>query len=87
VAGRLDLASSNPARISVTLFRADARHRGRSHPFAKLGVPTRTSSIWDYGYGNVFHHTKQDTLDQLSPKVCKITGDVILQTVWMLDVR
>jgi len=56
-------------------------------PFAKLGVPTADIIDLDYGYGNVFHHTKQDTLDKLSPKSLQITGDVILQTVWMLDVR
>ncbi len=56
-------------------------------PFAKLGVPTADIIDLDYGYGNVFHHTNQDTLDKLSPKSLQIAGDVILQTVWMLDVR
>ena len=56
-------------------------------PFAKLSVPTADIIDLDYGYGNVFHHTKQDTLDKLSPKSLQIAGDVILQTVWMLDVR
>jgi glutaminyl-peptide cyclotransferase len=56
-------------------------------PFARLGVPTADIIDLDYGYGNVFHHTNQDTLDKLSPKSLQIAGDVILQTVWMLDAR
>ena len=39
----------------------------------------------DYGYGNVFHHTPQDTLDKLSPKSIEIVGSVILETVRLLD--
>jgi glutaminyl-peptide cyclotransferase len=56
-------------------------------PFAKLGVPTADIIDLDYGYGNVFHHTTQDTLDKLSTKSFQVAGDVILQTVWMLDAR
>ena len=39
----------------------------------------------NYGYGNVFHHTPQDTLDKLSPKSMEIVGSVILETVRLLD--
>jgi hypothetical protein len=35
----------------------------------------------------VFHHSVEDTMDKLSPKSLQIAGDVILQTVWMLDAR
>ena len=56
-------------------------------PFVKLGVPSADLIDLDYGYGNVFHHSPQDTLDKLSPKSLQIVGDVILQTVWMLDAR
>ncbi len=56
-------------------------------PFVKLGVPCADLIDIEYGYGNVFHHTVQDTLDKLSPKSMQIVGDVILQTVWMLDAR
>ena len=56
-------------------------------PFARLGVPTADIIDLEYGYGNVFHHTNQDTLDKLSPKSFQIAGDVILQTVWLLDAR
>ncbi len=56
-------------------------------PFVKLGVPCADIIDLDYGYGNVFHHSPQDTMDKLSPKSLQIAGDVILQTVWMLDGR
>lgn len=56
-------------------------------PFVKLGVPSADLIDLEYGYGNVFHHSPQDTLDKLSPKSLQIVGDVILQTVWMLDAR
>jgi glutaminyl-peptide cyclotransferase len=56
-------------------------------PFVKLGVPCADIIDLDYGYGNVFHHSVQDTMDKLSPKSMQIAGDVILETVWMLDAR
>ena len=56
-------------------------------PFAKIGVPVADIIDLDYGYGNVFHHTPQDTIDKLSTKSLQIVGDVILQTVWYLDAR
>ncbi len=54
-------------------------------PFIKLGVPCADLIDLDYGYGNVFHHTPQDTLDKLSPKSIEIVGNVILETVRLLD--
>jgi glutaminyl-peptide cyclotransferase len=54
-------------------------------PFMRLGVPCADLIDLDYGYGNVFHHTPQDTLDKLSPKSIEIVGNVILQTVELLD--
>jgi glutaminyl-peptide cyclotransferase len=54
-------------------------------PFAKAGVPVADLIDFDYGYDNVFWHTPQDTLDKLSPKSLEITGDVLLETVRLLD--
>jgi Zn-dependent M28 family amino/carboxypeptidase len=56
-------------------------------PFVKLGVPCADLIDLDYGYNNVFHHSVEDTMDKLSPKSLQIAGDVILQTLWMLDAR
>ena len=54
-------------------------------PFVQRGVPCADLIDLDYGYGNVFHHTPQDTLDKLSPKSMEIVGSVILETVRLLD--
>jgi glutaminyl-peptide cyclotransferase len=54
-------------------------------PFVAHGVPSADLIDLDYGYGNVFHHTPQDTLDKLSPKSLEIVGSVILETVRLLD--
>jgi glutaminyl-peptide cyclotransferase len=56
-------------------------------PFVHMGVPCADLIDLDYGYGNVFHHTPQDTLDKLSPKSLEIVGNVILDTVRALDSR
>jgi glutaminyl-peptide cyclotransferase len=54
-------------------------------PFVERGVPSADLIDLDYGFGNVFHHTPQDTLDKLSPKSLEIVGSVILETVNLLD--
>ena len=54
-------------------------------PFVQRGVPSADLIDLDYGYGNVFHHTPQDTLDKLSAKSMEIVGSVILETVRLLD--
>jgi Zn-dependent M28 family amino/carboxypeptidase len=54
-------------------------------PFVERGVPSADLIDLEYGYGNVFHHTPQDTMDKLSPKSIEIVGKVILETVRMLD--
>lgn len=54
-------------------------------PFVRAGVPSVDLIDLDYGYGGVFHHTPQDTLDKLSPKSLQIVGDVILEAIRLLD--
>jgi len=54
-------------------------------PFLQLGVPSVDLIDFDYGYGNVFWHTPQDTVDKLSPKSLEIVGSVVLETVRLLD--
>jgi len=54
-------------------------------PFVKRGVPSADLIDFEYGYGNVFWHTPQDTVDKLSPKSLEIVGTVTLETVRMLD--
>jgi glutaminyl-peptide cyclotransferase len=56
-------------------------------PFVQRGVPSADLIDLDYGYGDVFHHTPQDTIDKLSPKSLEIVGNVILETMAMVDKR
>jgi Zn-dependent M28 family amino/carboxypeptidase len=54
-------------------------------PFLERGVPSADLIDFDYGYNNVFWHTPQDTVDKLSPKSLEIVGNVVLETVRLLD--
>jgi glutaminyl-peptide cyclotransferase len=54
-------------------------------PFVQKGVPSADIIDLDYGYGNAFHHTPQDTMDKLSPKSFQIVGDTVLETLRILD--
>ena len=54
-------------------------------PFSKIGVPVVDLIDFEYGYGNAFWHTKEDTVDKLSPKSFEIVGNVIMQTVQLID--
>lgn len=56
-------------------------------PFLKIGVPAVDLIDFTYGYNNVFWHTPQDTVDKLSPQSLAITGDVVLETVRLLNAR
>jgi len=56
-------------------------------PFVQRGVPSVDLIDFDYGYGNVFWHTAQDTVDKLSPNSLEIVGQVTLETVRLLDKR
>jgi len=54
-------------------------------PFMQKGVACADLIDFDYGYGNVFWHTPQDTVDKLSPKSLEIVGGTILETVGILN--
>ena len=54
-------------------------------PFARVGVPVADVIDIHYGYDNAYHHTTEDTLDKLSPKSLQVSGDVILETIRMLN--
>jgi Zn-dependent M28 family amino/carboxypeptidase len=56
-------------------------------PFAQRGVPVADIIDIDYGYNNVFHHTTQDTIDKLSPHSLEISGDVIWETMQLVNER
>lgn len=54
-------------------------------PFKEIGVPVVDLIDFDYGYWNAFWHNKEDSMDKLSPKSFEIVGNVIVQTVQLLD--
>lgn len=54
-------------------------------PFVQHGVPCVDLIDMDYGYGDSYHHTAQDTLDKVSGKSIEIVGQVVLRTIQMLD--
>jgi Zn-dependent M28 family amino/carboxypeptidase len=54
-------------------------------PFVKRGVPSIDIIDLDYGPNNSYHHTAQDTLDKVSARSLTIDGDVILETIRLLD--
>ncbi len=56
-------------------------------PFVRIGVPAADVIDLDYGYEDVFHHSTEDTLDKLSPRSLEIAGDVILETVALVNER
>jgi Zn-dependent M28 family amino/carboxypeptidase len=54
-------------------------------PFSQAGMPVADIIDLDYGYNNSYHHTTQDTVDKLSVDSLKISGDVILETIRLLN--
>jgi Zn-dependent M28 family amino/carboxypeptidase len=61
-------------------------------PFVQRGVPV--ADIIDYDYGphdaghpDGYHHTVEDTLDKISARSLTIDGDVLLETIRLLDQR
>lgn len=54
-------------------------------PFARIGVPVVDILDIDYGYNGVLHHSDEDTLDKESPKSLQIAGDVVLETVRLIN--
>ena len=56
-------------------------------PFVHRGVPCADIIDLDYGYGNAYHHTAEDTMDKLSAKSLTIAGDTFLETIHLLNQR
>ncbi|MBI4467299.1 MAG: M28 family peptidase [Acidobacteria bacterium] len=56
-------------------------------PFVHAGVPAVDLIDLDYGPGNRYWHTREDTLDKLSPRSFEIVGEVVLETIARLAQR
>lgn len=55
--------------------------------FVNRGVPSIDIIDLDYGPNNSYHHTAQDTMDKVSAHSLAIDGDVILETIRLIDQR
>ena len=40
---------------------------------------------FDYGPGNRYWHSREDTLDKVSPRSLQVVGDVLLEVIEELD--
>ncbi|MFQ5818056.1 MAG: M28 family peptidase [Terriglobia bacterium] len=56
-------------------------------PFLRAGVPAVDLIDYDYGPGNRYWHTADDTLDKLSARSFQVIGEVVLETLRRLEQR
>jgi Zn-dependent M28 family amino/carboxypeptidase len=56
-------------------------------PFVRRGVPSMDMIDIHYGPNDSFHHTAQDTMDKVSAHSLAVDGDVILETIRLIDQR
>ena len=56
-------------------------------PFVARNVPSVDVIDLDYGPNNSYHHTAQDTLDKISAHSLTIDGDVLLETIRLINQR
>jgi len=55
--------------------------------FVQRGVPSIDLIDLDYGPNDSFHHTAKDTIDKVSAHSLAVDGDVILETIRLIDNR
>ena len=82
-----DLVFQAATRLGYqSFFFADTQEIEDDHlPFLHTGVPVADIIDINYGYNDSFHHTTEDTVDKLSVKSLQISGDVILETIRLLN--
>jgi glutaminyl-peptide cyclotransferase len=56
-------------------------------PFLARGVPSIDIIDLDYGPNNSYHHTAQDTMDKISAHSLTVDGDVIMESIRLVDQR
>jgi glutaminyl-peptide cyclotransferase len=57
-------------------------------PFLQIGIPAAVLIDLSFGPGwasNAFWHTKQDTVDKLSPRSIETIGKIVLSSLWELS--
>mgnify|MGYP006302065541 CR=1 FL=1 len=53
-------------------------------PFADIGLPAINVIDFEYGPGNSYWHTPEDTMDKLSPRSLEIIGNTVMGLLWQL---
>jgi Zn-dependent M28 family amino/carboxypeptidase len=68
------------------------RHLGQAYavgddhlPFLKHGVPAIDLIDFEYGPGNSYWHTDEDTMDKLSANSFQVVGDIVLRMIKKLE--
>lgn len=83
----LDLFSEAAGRLGYSrfFFQKSTAVVDDHTPFLEAGVPSIDLIDFEYGPGNRYWHTSQDTLDKLSPRSLEIVGRVILEAIRLLS--
>ena len=68
-------------------FKTDGNIEDDHLPFLRRGVPSIDMIDMDYGPNNSYHHTAQDTMDKISAHSLTVDGDVIMESIRLLDQR
>jgi Zn-dependent M28 family amino/carboxypeptidase len=55
--------------------------------FVERSVPSIDIIDLDYGPGNSYHHTAQDTMDKVSARSLTIVGTVFLEMIRLINLR
>ena len=56
-------------------------------PFQKIGIPVIDLIDFNFGPGNAFWHTAQDSLDKISGESIAASADFAFQLIWAIALR
>ena len=93
---RLTLSVDTPPELARTTLRLAEELDIRDHvgyyphgnilddhrPFQELGIPSINLIDFEYGRGNRYWHTAEDSLDKLSADSLQTAGDLALHLLW-----
>jgi len=93
----IDLAGNSTPELTQTVLKA-AKGLGHAdkfsagttpmiddhYPFLQAGIPAVDLIDFDYGPGNRYWHTKDDTMDKISAESIKTAADVALRAIWLI---
>ena len=70
---------------SRNFLNRDGAYEDDHLPFVRAGVPSVDLLDLNYGPGNRYWHTAEDTVDKLSARSLQVVADVLLHTLSDLD--